>query len=295
MSVKKPDNYDFDSLAKHNPELAAYLMPNKYGNISIDFADPHAVKALNRAILFSDCGLVWWDIPDGYLCPPVPGRTRYIDSLARLLAGDNKGTPPRGESVRILDIGTGANCIYPVIGHARCGWHFTGTEIDKDAIGAANLIIEKNPSLHGAVELRTQTNPASIFTGIIRKDERFDAVICNPPFHESAAEAREGTQRKWKNLGHSEKQGKYLNFGGRNTELWCRGGETAFALRMIAESIQYAHSVGWFTILISREDHLNTVHPALEKAGPEEIRVLEMEQGNKKSRALAWKFGSIKA
>lgn len=289
MTAKKADNYNFEQLTKRSPELGRYVKHNRYGNLSIDFADPAAVKALNHALLIADYGLEWWDIPDGFLCPPVPGRALYIETIARLLADDSGGTPPRGEGVRILDIGTGANLIYPVIGHARYGWSFVGSELDADAVKSAKLIIEKNETLRRPVEVRRQYDPSSIFKGIILPGERFDAAMCNPPFHSSAAEAREGTQRKWKNLGHT-KRGKDLNFGGTRSELWCKGGETAFAKRMIDESISFAPQCRWFTILIAKDEHLKTLRRALDAHSPSEVRTFDMELGNKKSRVLAWRF-----
>ena len=289
MTGKKTDNYDFSRLTKISPELARHVKPNRHGNPSIDFADPAAVKALNRAILLAECGLEWWDIPDGFLCPPVPGRALYIEEIARLLAASNGGTVPRGDSVGILDIGTGANLIYPVIGRARYGWRFVGSELDAKAAASANRIIERNETLRGAVEVRRQYSPSSIFEGIIRPGEFFDAVICNPPFHSSAAEAREGTRRKWEKLGkaaHCER----LNFGGTQSELWCRGGEAAFAKRMIDESAAHASQCGWFTVLIAKEEHFKTAKRALSAHSPSGVRTLDMPLGNKKSRALAWSF-----
>jgi len=43
--------YDFPVLVKSHPPLAPYVKPNAYGELSIDFADPLAVKTLNAALL----------------------------------------------------------------------------------------------------------------------------------------------------------------------------------------------------------------------------------------------------
>lgn len=79
--------------------------------LSVNFADPLAVKTLNKALLAHFYGVTHWDIPDGFLCPPVPGRADYVHHLADLLADDNGGVVPKQATV--LDIGTGANLIYP--------------------------------------------------------------------------------------------------------------------------------------------------------------------------------------
>jgi len=138
----------------------------------------------------------YWDIPQLYLCPPVPGRADYIHYIADLLSNRNNGILPGGDTIKCLDIGVGANCVYPIIGINEYGWSFTGTDIDPLAIESARKIIELNPSLKGKVELRQQNDSKNIFQGIIKKEEHFDVTICNPPFHASLAEAQSGSLRK---------------------------------------------------------------------------------------------------
>jgi 23S rRNA (adenine1618-N6)-methyltransferase len=101
-----------------HPELGQFVIINPYGKESIDFANPDAVRVFNRALLKAFYGIAHWDIPADYLCPPVPGRADYVHFLADLLASVNDGKIPRGSIVRVLDIGMGANCVYPLIGHA---------------------------------------------------------------------------------------------------------------------------------------------------------------------------------
>ncbi len=80
--------YDFAVLTACCPELAAHVAANAFGDDSIDFADPLALRALNRALLRHFYGVGTWDIPARYLCPPIPGRADYIHSAADLLAID---------------------------------------------------------------------------------------------------------------------------------------------------------------------------------------------------------------
>ena len=110
--------YDFAMLTACCPELAAHVAANAFGDDSIDFADPLALRALNRALLRHFYGVGTWDIPARYLCPPIPGRADHLHYLADLLAASDGGEIPRGTDVRVLDIGTGANLVYPLIGHA---------------------------------------------------------------------------------------------------------------------------------------------------------------------------------
>lgn len=282
--------YDFPQLSKLSPELAAFVKPNQYGNLSIDFANPAAVKALNRALLRQFYGIENWDIPKGYLCPPIPGRADYVHYLADLLAESNGGVLPPGEEITVLDVGVGANCIYPIIGRRAYGWHFVGSDIDGVAVRAAQQIEAANPTLAGAIECRLQPARTRIFDGLILPGEVFDMTMCNPPFHASAAAAAAGTQRKTTGLGTGRGPRPTLNFGGQNNELWCEGGEAAFIRRMVQESGRRPRASYWFTSLVSKKETLPGVYRALQTAKATEVRTIEMAQGQKKSRLVAWTF-----
>lgn len=280
--------YDFPQLIEGTPELARHVFRNQFDQLSLDFSDPMAVKALNKALLRSFYKVEFWDIPDGYLCPPIPGRADYIHYAADVLA-DKNGNIPFGKNIKVLDIGVGANCIYPLIGHREYGWTFVGSEIDQRAIRSARSIIEAN-ELSQFISIRKQNSAKSVFKDIIHRDEKFDLTICNPPFHSSMKAAAEGTERKWKNLGKDKKDSELLNFGGKNAELWCEGGEQAFLLQMIRESAEYAGSVKWFTSLVSKKESLAACYKVLERLKPSEVRTIGMKQGQKQSRILAWSW-----
>lgn len=283
--------YDFPKLIEASPELGRFTLINPYGKPSIDFANPEAVRMLNRALLRQLYSIQHWDIPAGYLCPPIPGRADYIHGLADLLASDHAGKIPRGDRIRALDIGTGASCIYPLLGHGDYGWHFLGSDIDGPALASAETIIRSN-HLTATIELRQQHQRGQIFKDLLQPGERFELTLCNPPFHASAEEAASGSRRKWKNLGKLDPQRKLpaLNFGGQNAELWCTGGEASFLKRMIAESAQVADQVLWFTSLVSKISNVAHAQHLLQKADATEVRCLDMAQGNKQSRFIAWTF-----
>lgn len=293
-------HYDFKRLTRVSPALKPYLVRTPAGETSIDFANPRAVRTLNQALLKADYGVAHWEIPESYLCPPVPGRADYIHGLADLLAGDRGGEIPQGASVRVFDLGTGANAVYPLIGRAEYGWRFTGSDIDPTALRIADAIVRGN-ALTDAIELRAQTLRGHLFHGVMRPDERFDATLCNPPFHASAAEASRSGRIKRSNLAaHSDGPPRAsrklpLNFGGRDGELWCQGGEARFVRKMIRESVDFSRQVLWFSSLVSKSVHLPGLRAELRKAGAGEIREVAMAQGNKQSRFLAWSFHNAEA
>ncbi|WP_065760912.1 23S rRNA (adenine(1618)-N(6))-methyltransferase RlmF [Pseudomonas defluvii] len=283
--------YDFPQLIKSSPELGRFLITNPYGKPSIDFADPEAVRVFNRALLKAQYGIQHWDIPADYLCPPIPGRADYLHALADLLADDNAGEIPRGAKIQALDIGVGANCIYPLLGYSDYRWRFVGSDIDTVALASAKAIVQAN-GLGKAIGLRLQSNRKHILLGLLSAEDRFDLTLCNPPFHASRDEATRGSQRKWRALGKADPKRKLpvLNFGGQNNELWCEGGEIRFVSQLVAESAAMGQQVLWFTSLVSKASNLPGIQAALNKAGALEHRVVEMGQGQKQSRLVAWTF-----
>jgi len=287
---KHRERYDFKALVGSCPELTSFVRLNEYNDESIDFSNAEAVMMLNKALLKHHYGINHWAIPPGYLCPPIPGRADYIHHIADLLSNSNKNIIPRGNQIKCLDIGVGANCIYPIIGSKEYDWSFAGSDIEPAAIQSASKIINANTSLKGKIELRLQSNSKDIFRGIIHKDERFDLTICNPPFHSSMEDAQSGTLRKLSNLNRKRITKPTLNFGGKNKELWCEGGEEKFVQNMIAQSKLFATSVFWFSTLISKSANLESVYSALKKADALEVKTIPMHQGNKTSRVVAWTF-----
>lgn len=284
------ERYDFPSLISSQPDLGKFVSENKYGDLSIDFAGPKAVIELNRALLKHFYKISAWDIPSGYLCPPIPGRVDYLHYLADLLADSNGRKLPTGDKINMLDIGTGANCIYPMLGASLYNWNFIGSEIDAKALDSAQDNLYANPQFRGKITLRLQENSKEILNGIIKSDDVFDMVICNPPFHESQAAAEAASTRKVKNLKGKVGKKVTLNFGGKNNELWCEGGELAFIHKMIHESVTFKFNCFWFTSIVSKEEHLKELVLALKKARVADRKIIQMTQGNKKSRFIAWTF-----
>ena len=279
------EGYDFERLIVKSPELEAFTERNPRGQVTINFQDANAVRMLNRALLRAHYDIDFWDIPAAFLCPPIPGRVDYIHYLADLLAESNGHKIPRGPNIKALDIGTGASLVYPLTGQHEYGWEFTSVDIDPVSIRSARQICQRN-GLN--IRLRRQNNPMDIFEGVIGPEDIFHVTLCNPPFHASLAQAEAGTRRKWRNLGkaHSTE----LNFGGQNAELWCPGGEIGFIARMIEQSMTFADQCLWFTCLVSKKDNLKPLARLLKKARVAEFKVVEMAQGQKTSRFVAWTY-----
>ncbi len=279
--------YDFGAMQEAYPPLAKFVGPNKFGSASINFFDPNAVRALNHSLLALYYNIENWDFPTSALTPPLPGRADYIHSLADIIGSDFD------PNVRCLDIGVGASCIYPIIGHCEYGWQMVGSDISEASVESSRSIVEHNPCLRGNIEIRHQQNIGSIFEGIIAPDEHFRATLCNPPFHASAQDAERGTRRKLSNLrgkGKTKERTPQLNFAGQENELWCEGGERGFIERMILESRDFCKNVDYFSTLVSAEDNLPHLYAALKRARVASYQTVDMAQGNKRSRILVWRY-----
>jgi len=275
--------YNFQELILKVPELKSFIVKNREGMDTLQFANPKAVYLLNKALLLHFYDLSYWDIPNQNLVPPIPGRADYMHYLADLLKVDTS------QKVNVLDIGTGASLVYPLIGSSVYNWNFVATDIEPKSIEVAQEIIDKNPHLTSKITLRVQSDNKKILLGIINKEDYFDTVMCNPPFFKSKKEAETQTLRKLKGLDKRTTPKLINNFSGESNELWCNGGELAFVLNYIKESFLFKTQVGWFTSLISNEDNLKPLQIELKKSA-KEIKVIDMSQGNKKSRILAWRF-----
>jgi 23S rRNA (adenine1618-N6)-methyltransferase len=282
--------YNFEELIANSSNLEPFVFTNQFQNKTIDFSNSLAVKALNKALLKFNYDIQNWDIPADYLCPPIPGRVDYIHYLADLLAESNNGIIPIGENVQVLDIGVGANCIYPMLGHQVYGWSFVGSDTDENALQNCKAIIQNNPKLIDFISLQLQVEARFIFKNIILPEDKFAFTICNPPFHSSKEEASKNNIRKINALQHIKNKKPVLNFGGQNAELWCEGGELGFITQMIYESAKYPLQVFWFTTLVSKKENLASLYKTLNKVNAVEIKTIEMAQGQKTSRVLAWTF-----
>lgn len=272
--------YNFNELLKANPALKTFVFENQYGNLTVDFSDPKAVKEINRSLLMAYYKVKVWEFPDENLCPPIPGRVDYIHHVNDLLVASDIT-----KNITVLDIGTGATCIYPLLGNAVYGWNFVGTDIDLNSLDAAQDIIDDN-ELDPQILLRQQFDENNILSGIIEKEDVFTVAVCNPPFYKSAEEARGANRRKTRNLGTNAVR----NFAGNNNELWYVGGEKAFLHNYLYQSSLFKTQCTWYTSLVSKKENVESMEKSAKKLGAQEFKVIPMHQGNKVTRIVAWRY-----
>lgn len=287
--------YDFSALISSHPPLGRYVSVKQHGQPSIDFANANAVKALNAALLQHHYQIHAWDIPAGALCPPIPGRADYLHCLAELLgiAPPTRIPASHHRDFTLLDIGTGASGIYPLLACQLYGWRCVASDINPQSLANVAVILEQNPTLKPRISLRLQPEPQRMFAGIIQPDEFYQLSVCNPPFHASAEQALKSSQRKQSNLARNRGKpasGDSLNFGGQAAELWCKGGERLFLRNLAKESQTFARQCRWFSSLVSKVENVKPLIKLLRKLGALQVKEIPMSQGNKITRVLAWTF-----
>ncbi|KAJ3693961.1 hypothetical protein LUZ60_009441 [Juncus effusus] len=278
---------DFSLLASLYPSFLPYLIfPSGPDRPTIDFADFSATRELTRVLLLHDHGVNWW-IPDGQLCPTIPNRSNYIHWIEDLLASDlipSINTDDSNKLVRGFDIGTGANCIYPLLGASLLGWSFVGSDITPVALEWAKKNVENNPHISHLIEIRaaSKSEPSdddSVLVGVVKEGERFDFCMCNPPFFESLADA--GLNPK-------------TACGGTREEMVCDGGEREFVGRIVEDSICLKDSFRWFTSMVGRKANLKFLISKIREKGATIVKTTEFVQGHTARWGLAWSFFSPK-
>ena len=267
------DGYDFLALAEEESALKPLLFKNDFDKWTIDFSIKKNVRLFNQALMKKHFGIENWHIPDENLCPTLPGRADYLYYLKDII-GDGKR--------RILDIGTGASIVYPIVGNRLFSWSFVGSEISTKSISNAKNILEGNNISQQEIEIRQQTVKRNFFKNIVLENDHFDACICNPPFFESEEQARSWNWKKWK----SEKSKSV----GTLSELVVKGGEKKFISDMIKESMHYKKQFRLFTTLVSKQSSIPFIEKACKSAQVTSLEFVEMKTGRKVSRIAVWRF-----
>ncbi|KAK9805663.1 hypothetical protein WJX72_010774 [[Myrmecia] bisecta] len=266
---------DFAALSQQYPSLQPYVAVHANGSGSIDFTDLQASRELTRVLLLHDFGIDW-AIPPGQLIPPVTNRANYIHWLEDLL----QLSSPAGQArVLGLDIGCGANLIYPLLGAAINGWCFVGVDVTDVAIDWAQRNVNANPHLARLIHIRKLPHTSGLNAGVllpaVQEGETFAFCMCNPPFFESMEEAG---------------QNPSTAFSGTADEMVCPGGELAFVSQMVHDSVQLGKRVHWYTSMVGKKATLKALRKLLHSCHVTALRTTEFFQGRTSRWALAWSF-----
>ncbi|KAL5039972.1 hypothetical protein RTP6_007059 [Batrachochytrium dendrobatidis] len=278
MHARNPfcDQFDFVALAETHPRLNRYLRKTRTGSI-IEFGDPKAVRELTCALLFKYFGLRL-EIPLDSLCPPVPNRLDYILHIEDLLSESN---PSLDATVRGIDIGTGASCIYPLLGCSRNPkWSFLALEIDERSIDFATQNVNRN-SLQNCITVVKGSTQNPIIS-LPNDNQMYDFCMCNPPFYSDEEEMR---------VSRSIKQQAPLSLCmGSQNEMLQPGGEVAFVTSLIEESQILGCRITWYTSLVGFRENAQRLEALLHQKQIPVVRRAVYKQGRTSRSILTWSF-----
>ncbi|XP_063300059.1 RNA N6-adenosine-methyltransferase METTL16 [Pelobates fuscus] len=271
---------DFAYLSSKYPEFKQYITVSLAGKPSLNFKDPGAVRALTCTLLKEDFGLTI-DIPLERLIPTVPLRLNYIHWVEDLINyHDSDKTVLR----RGIDIGTGASCIYPLLGATLNGWYFLATEVDDICFNYAKKNVEQN-NLADLIKVVKVPQKTLLMDALKEESEIiYDFCMCNPPFFANQLEAKGVNSRNPHRPPPSS-----VNTGGI-TEIMAEGGELEFVKRIIHDSLQLKKRLRWYSCMLGKKCSLAPLKEELRIHGVPKVAYTEFYQGRTMRWALAWSF-----
>ncbi|KAG5247909.1 methyltransferase protein [Salix suchowensis] len=306
---------DFSLLASLYPSLKPFVLYYRDGRPRIDWTDFNSTRELTRVLLLHDHGLNWW-IPDGQLCPTVPNRSNYIHWVEDLLSSDIiPKNSNNGDIVRGFDIGTGANCIYPLLGASLLGWNFVGSDVTDVALEWAEKNVKGNQQISELIEIRKVTDCQGAISiedsncgesvncenkmdgnvTVVEEVELLPSSSFDPPLDMNKKYSgpplllgvvRDGEKFDFCMSGLNPK----TSCGGTPEEMVCPGGEKAFITRIIEDSVVLKESFRWFTSMVGRKVNLKFLTSKLREVGVTIVKTTEFVQGQTCRWGLAWSF-----
>lgn len=284
-NIYRYETPNFRQLVDIFPELKQYTIKANDGHAGLDFRNWDACRELVKVQFTHDFGIIW-TIPRPHLIPPLANRLNYlcfIHDLICLWSPDPKNRP--SYEYNILDIGCGANLVYPLLGTSYFGWSFVGCDIQMDALLIAARNRDSNPSVSPRIILKKvarqpsqgdgQSATSGILGSCLQDGDMFDACVCNPPFFSNEND-----------MG----QNPSTDYGGTHTEMVYQGGEECFVSEMVRDSEKHRASVAWFSTMVGKKKTLKNVKKLLYSLDDTVIRTNELVQGTTHRWVIAWSF-----
>lgn len=269
---------DFLTLIKEFPELKKYILKQNEDNeeeFQFDWSNNELSLLMDKSILNYYFNIKYYDIPKGFLIPPIPSRINYINLINSIITKLIKDIDIK--NIIGIDIGTGANIIYPILGYSIYKWKFICTEINKEAYNNAKLILQKN-NLENNINIIKQNNKDNIFISILNRENKYIFSMCNPPYYNYENEIK---------LEDKKRDNEY-NFD----EIYYKNGEYGFFQRYFEESICYKNNVFLYTILIGKKINAENIYDKLSSYN-DIIKIYNMQKiltGNNVRYIIYWSF-----
>eukprot|EP00126_Sphaerothecum_destruens_P008938 Sdes_comp20389_c0_seq3m14310 len=258
----------FSQMAAEYAPLRKYVSLYGAEKDKIDFTNEEALRCLTKASLKLIFG-VDLNIPHGNLIPRVPQRMTFILFVQHLLGILPAEMFPAQQNVWGIDLGTGASCIYPILGFRSFGWNFLAVDCDENSIESSR----KNILRAVLSSLESSTLPY------------FHFCMCNPPFFESKDQQNISFLKKSKpSCGSSP-------FAASHHELFTQGGEFSFVKGIIQDSQILKHKVVWYSTMLGKKDTFHKVLKCLQSLlDIQNIVFTTFSHGKTIRWAIAWTF-----
>jgi len=272
---------DFSILINIFQELKKYIKEKKekdeINEFTFDWSNNNLSLLMTKCILNYYFDIKYYSIPNNFLIPPVPSRLNYLNTINTLLTSYNAlNNNNKQNNVIGIDIGTGANLIYPLLGYSLYKWIFICSEINNDAYENAKTIITNN-KLEENIKLIKQKYKNLIFVGIINKEEKYFFTMCNPPYYDYEEEIKK----------EDKNRDCQYNFD----EIYYKNGEIGFFDEYFEESICYKKNVFLFTILIGKKTNVQIILDKI--SNDKNIKFYDMKRiqtGNNMRYIIYWSF-----
>ncbi|XP_034903320.1 uncharacterized protein [Populus alba] len=257
----------------------------------------------------------------------VPNRSNYIHWIEDLLSSDIiPKNNNNGDIVRGFDVGTGANCIYPLLGASLLGWTFVGSDVTDVAVEWAEKNVKCNQHISELIKIRKVTDCQGAISiedsncgksvncenkmdgnaTVVEEAERLPSSSFDPPLDMNKKYSgpplllgvvRDGEKfdfcmcnppffETMEEAGLNPKTA----CGGTPEEMVCPGGEKAFITRIIEDSVVLKESFWWFTSMVGRKVNLKFLTSKLREVGVTIVKTTEFVQGQTCRWGLAWSF-----
>lgn len=274
-NVYKEKKPNFQALAVKYPEFQCHTSQEISGKVTLNFKDPDALRALSTVLLKEDFGLDV-HIPADRLVPTIPLRLNYIHWIEDML----KTT--WNDEIKGIDVGTGASCIYPLLGSRMNGWKFLASEQDEQSVASATKNVEQNGLQH-LITIQKVEMDSGLKELLDGNGGSYDFCMCNPPFFGSQEEVDGQFQREGRSKPHSTSTASSME-----SITW--GGEFCFVNRLIKDSLQLRDTVRVYTSMVGKKLNLAALKDELRNYKVPKISSTEFCQGKTMRWGLAWSF-----
>ncbi|KAK6191421.1 hypothetical protein SNE40_003115 [Patella caerulea] len=267
---------DFSQLALKYPEFADHSTQDLNGKVCLDFKKANSVRILTQTLLKEDFDLNV-ELPDDRLTPTLSSRLNYIHWIEDIFGDSYK-------ELRGIDIGTGASCIYPILGCKINNWSFLATDVNEKNLEYANKNVKGN-NMQTKIQVVKVEEGTCIPQFVLSSDQSYDFVMCNPPFFADHMEAQAITTTR-----KVDRPDPPSMSTAEDCESIVPGGEAQFIKQMIQDSFQLKEKIRVFTSMVGKKINVSVIKEELKRRQISNFSTTEFCQGKTMRWGIAWTF-----